>query len=90
MILGKSYFLLLILLAGKLTAQTNFVIIDSVHVLGLNKTKKSVVLQETDLHPGDTLALDELATRLNSNEKDCKVLDYLRLQLSTSEIGIRT
>ena len=69
MILGKSYFLLLILLAGKLTAQTNFVIIDSVHVLGLNKTKKSVVLQETDLHPGDTLALDELATRLNSNEK---------------------
>lgn len=49
MILGKSYFLLLILLAGKLTAQTNFVIIDSVHVLGLNKTKKSVVLQEQDL-----------------------------------------
>ena len=49
--------------------QTDFVVIDSVHISGLKKTKSVVVTQEIDLHPGDTISLKMLAGRLLINEK---------------------
>jgi hypothetical protein len=50
-------------------SQTDFVVIDSVIVIGLHKTKKIVVSQEIDLHSGDTISIDQLASRLHINEK---------------------
>lgn len=56
-------------LSTNISGQIDFVIIDSVHISGLHKTKKIVVTQEIDLHPGDTIAIDQLANRMAMNEK---------------------
>lgn len=65
-------FILLILVAsptGILMAQTEFVVVDSLHITGLKKTKHEVILREIDLHSGDTIGLDQLAIRMGANEK---------------------
>lgn len=49
--------------------QSDFVVIDSVHIHGLQKTKRIVIQQEIDLHPGDTIALEHLAKKIAINEK---------------------
>lgn len=57
------------IITNQAIGQTNYVIVDSVNIEGLQKTKKMVILQEIDLHPGDTIDLDQLAARLHINEK---------------------
>lgn len=52
-----------------LASQVDFVVIDSIIILGNHKTKNHVILQEIDLHVGDTINIDQIAERLKSNEK---------------------
>ncbi|MFZ1751626.1 MAG: POTRA domain-containing protein [Saprospiraceae bacterium] len=59
----------MVLMFGKTMGQTDFVIIDSVQIIGNKKTKRNVIFKEIDLHPGDTIGLDQLAKRLSINEK---------------------
>jgi outer membrane protein assembly factor BamA len=56
-------------MTADLSGQTDYVIIDSILINGLHKTKKNVVIQEIDLKSGDTISLDQLAKKLSSNEK---------------------
>ena len=50
-------------------AQLDYVIIDSIRILGNHKTNENVIFKEIDLHSGDTIGLDQLAKRLSINER---------------------
>lgn len=49
--------------------QSDYVIIDSIDIIGNKKTSRMVIFNEMDIHIGDTIALDQLAKKLSSNEK---------------------
>lgn len=49
--------------------QSDYVIVDSIHIFGNKKTTRQVIMNEMDIHSGDTISLDQLAKRLSSNEK---------------------
>lgn len=50
-------------------SQTDYVVIDSISIVGNKKTQRHVILREIDLHAGDTISLLDLSQKLNSNEK---------------------
>lgn len=65
-------FLLFFLLIGftvMVHGQDDFVIIDSINIVGLKITQRNVILKEIDFTSGDTIGLKELAKRMSSNEK---------------------
>lgn len=49
--------------------QDDFVIIDSINIVGLKITQRNVILKEIDFTSGDTIGLKDLAKRMSSNEK---------------------
>lgn len=59
----------LLIQSNLLVSQVEYVIVDSVHISGNKRTQRQVILREIDLHPGDTIGLDQMAARLSSNEK---------------------
>ena len=72
----RSYFLfagliayLLMMHTANLSAQSSYVIIEKIEVNGLNKTQPIVVWQEVDIRMGDTIRLDNLASRMSMNEQ---------------------
>ncbi|MBK8628333.1 MAG: BamA/TamA family outer membrane protein [Saprospiraceae bacterium] len=80
-ILIKIYICILVLYSPSISSQNDFVIIDSVLIHGLHKTKKIVINQEIDLHPGDTISLDQLAKKLSSNEKRLQSIGLFTLAI---------
>ncbi len=50
-------------------AQSDYVIIDVIEIIGNKKTNPLVIFNEMDIHSGDTISLEQLAKRLSSNEK---------------------
>lgn len=62
-------FLVVILFGLNLQSQDDYVIVDSIHIVGLKKTQRNVIIKEIDFVPGDTIGLRELAKRMSSNEK---------------------
>ncbi len=65
-------FLLFFLLIGftvMVHGQDDFVIIDSINIVGLKITQRNVILKEIDFTSGDTIGLKDLAKRMSSNEK---------------------
>jgi outer membrane protein assembly factor BamA len=59
----------LLLISTNTYSQSEYVIIDSIEIIGNKKTSRQVITNEMDLHPGDTILLEFLAKRLSSNEK---------------------
>ena len=49
--------------------RAQFVVIDSIALLGNAKTRRATILRELDVHRGDTLRLDTLPARLRRNEE---------------------
>lgn len=60
---------LIMLLSLELSGQVDYVIIDSVIVTGIKKTKREVIMREIDLQPGDTIGLGQMAQKITANEK---------------------
>lgn len=59
----------LLLSAAGVMAQVDYVIVDSIIISGIKKTRREVILREVDLHPGDTIGLDQMSKRISANEK---------------------
>jgi outer membrane protein assembly factor BamA len=45
------------------------VLVDSIRIEGLKRTRASITVREMDIRPGDTIAFNDLAPRLRSNEQ---------------------
>ncbi|MCZ2100285.1 MAG: hypothetical protein LC107_01950 [Chitinophagales bacterium] len=72
--LGILSSILALIFSGTLTlhAQTEYVVIQNIITVNNIKTKEYVILYELDFKPGDTLYLDNLSTRLHTNERRIK------------------
>jgi outer membrane protein assembly factor BamA len=97
--LKNLWLLLFLVITSPLLGQVDYVIIDSIIIVGNHKTKKNVIMQEIDLHSGDTLSLENIADRLLINEKRISSIGLFNLstiniknwntELSTCNIEIK-
>ena len=55
-------------IAGFLAAQTEYVTVDSITVLGNKKTKEQIIIREMGISTGDQIPLTELEARLKQSE----------------------
>ncbi len=59
--------------------QSRYVIMDSIIIQGNKHTKNHIIFNEIDFHPGDTISLEKLPSRLQQNERRLRSISLFNL-----------